>query len=155
MSIARDATTVSCGCCGNTYPEAEVHRLGFQPEAAICHGCARWVAGSTNRAIPVLATPDVPGSVRFWEAAGFDVELYSEDFAIAAGHGVELHLVGPSREAQPGGGCYLHLRDVDDLQAIWVTAGVPVSDVVDKPWGMREFHVTDPGDNHVRVGQNV
>ncbi len=145
----------TCGCCGEDRPESEVHRLSFQPGAAICGGCASWVAGQQNRACPVLATEDLAASVRFWESAGFDIEIYGDDFAVAEGHGVELHLAGPGRPTRTGGGCYLHLREVDAIRAAWSVAGLPVSDVIDQPWDMREFDVTDPGGNHIRVGQNV
>jgi len=35
----------------------------------------------------------VPGSVAFWQAAGFDGEMHSDDFAIAQNFGIELHIV--------------------------------------------------------------
>ncbi|MDQ3107501.1 MAG: hypothetical protein M3Q68_06805 [Actinomycetota bacterium] len=154
MTTAPDPTTM-CGCCGEQHPESAVHHLGFQPGAAICSGCAAWVAGQQNRACPVLPTEDLSASVRFWESAGFDVEIYGEDFAVAEGHGIELHLTGLGRSTRTGGGCYLHLRDVDAIRAAWSHAGLPVSDVTVQPWDMREFDVTDPGGNQIRVGQNV
>jgi hypothetical protein len=32
-----------CWCCGERYPEAELHRLGSHPEVGVCTDCARWL----------------------------------------------------------------------------------------------------------------
>ena len=58
--------------------------------------------------------------------------------------------VDPIRNAS---GCYVHARNVDELHAAWSAAGLPVSDLADQPWGMREFSVKDPSGNLVRVGR--
>jgi hypothetical protein len=33
----------ACWCCGNTFEEQELSRLGSHPEVAVCAGCARWL----------------------------------------------------------------------------------------------------------------
>ena len=52
---------------------------------------------------------------------------------------------------------YVHVDDVDAWHRAMTTNAPDVSvvDVVDQPWGMREFSVTDPDGNVVRIGQNV
>lgn len=125
------------------------------PETAICVTCVRRLAGQSSRAIPVLATQDVLASVAFWRTAGFEVELLGDEFAIAQGHGVELHIALAAQREGAGGGCYLQLKAVDAIHDRWRTAGLPVSEVRDEPWGMREFGIVDPGGNCVRVGHNV
>ncbi len=81
---------------------------------------------------------------------------YGDDFASAHHDRVELHLVlaTPARDHDPGE-AYLHVRGVDVLHDAWAAAGLPVTDVLDQPWEMREFNVVDPGGNVVRIGQNV
>jgi uncharacterized glyoxalase superfamily protein PhnB len=108
------------------------------------------------RAVPVLPTDDMGASTAFWTAAGFGVGAYSADFAIAEREGVELHVVSaqPS-DARDRGEAYLHVRDVGGVHRAWAAAGLPVSELRDEPWGMREFHLTDPGGNHVRVGSSI
>lgn len=32
-----------CWCCGRTYPESALLRLGEHPEVAVCFGCARFL----------------------------------------------------------------------------------------------------------------
>lgn len=51
-------------------------------------------------------------------------------------------------------GCYVHLPDIDQGHAACVKAGLPVSPVRDEPWGMREFRITDPSGNVVRLGSH-
>jgi hypothetical protein len=32
-----------CWCCGNTFDEQDLSRLGSHPEVGVCAGCARWL----------------------------------------------------------------------------------------------------------------
>ena len=34
-------------------------------------------------------------------------------------------------------------------------AGLDVTPIADQPWGMREFTLTDPFGNHIRVGRGI
>lgn len=144
-----------CSCCGHTVAVDRLARLLCHPEVAICAGCADWLATWSRtivRAVPVLRTPDLAASIVFWDAAGFEVERFGDDFAIAERDDVELHLVGLRPEGRDRGEAYLHARDADAVHAEWHAAGLPVSELRDQPWGMREFDVVDPGGNRLRVG---
>lgn len=145
-----------CACCGNTFDEADVIRLGARPDIAVCEGCADGLAARRRgfvRAVPVLPTGDVGESSEFWTAAGFTVARFGPDFASARRDRIELHLVEPAPRDR--GVAYLHVRGIDDMHATWLAAGLPVSAVRDEPTEMREFNVVDPGGNRVRVGQNI
>jgi uncharacterized glyoxalase superfamily protein PhnB len=52
-------------------------------------------------------------------------------------------------------GCYLITRDADAWHARMAAAGLPVTGIEDRPWGMREFVLTDPSGNRVRIGRGV
>jgi hypothetical protein len=52
-------------------------------------------------------------------------------------------------DASPDTPVYLH---VDDVDAVAGALGVPAGD---RPWGMREVHLTDPDGNRVRVGAAI
>jgi catechol 2,3-dioxygenase-like lactoylglutathione lyase family enzyme len=149
----------ACFCCGHDYPDDELDRLRDRSEVAVCGRCLTWLLASRNpdmvRAVPVLPTADLAASTAFWTAAGFGVEAYSADFAAATRNGVELHLVGVDGSDRDRGGAYLHVADVDAVRAAWDAAGLPVSAVRDEPWGMREFHLVDPGGNRVRIGRSI
>lgn len=32
-----------CWCCGNTFDERDLSRLGSRPEVGVCAGCAQWL----------------------------------------------------------------------------------------------------------------
>lgn len=52
-------------------------------------------------------------------------------------------------------GCYLITPDVDAWRARMQADGLPVTDVDDMPWGIREFTLRDPDGNNIRVGRSV
>jgi hypothetical protein len=33
----------TCWCCGNTFDDHDLTRLGAHPEVGVCAGCARWL----------------------------------------------------------------------------------------------------------------
>ena len=33
----------SCWCCGNTFEESDLTRLGNHPEVGLCSSCAKWL----------------------------------------------------------------------------------------------------------------
>ena len=155
--VTATPTQSECSCCGGDYAEGDLVRLTARPEVAICAGCVDSLAARRPglvRATPVLATDDLAASAAFWRTAGFDVSVYGPDFATAHRDRIELHLVVPP-PGRDRGAAYLHARGVDRLHDEWTAAGLPVTEVRDEPWDMREFHLVDPAGNRLRVGQNV
>ncbi len=49
--------------------------------------------------------------------------------------------------------CYVFIADVDAFHAA-LPGEIAVGPIVDQPWGMREFSVTDPSGNVLRFGQH-
>ena len=97
----------------------------------------------------------------FYERAGFSVRFYIDPdgrpggFAFVDFDGQSVFDLGvedidPARNRS---GCYLVVRDVDDWHTRMAAAGLPVTQVADQPWGMREYALTDPSGNRVRIGQ--
>jgi predicted enzyme related to lactoylglutathione lyase len=86
-----------------------------------------------------LALPVVGG----WDRAEDDRGTL---FRAASGI-IEVILAGPDRESSPPRGSWL-LAEVDDVDAVYRQVrerGLPVSqELIDRPWGHREFQVTDP-----------
>jgi catechol 2,3-dioxygenase-like lactoylglutathione lyase family enzyme len=147
-----------CACCAQSFAESELVRLGRRPDVALCADCIDSLSARRQglvRGVPVLATADLAASIRFWTAAGFDVSQFGDDFASASHDRVEVHLVGTAAPSRDRGEAYIHVRGVDELHAAWTAAGLPVTELRDEPWEMREFTVVDPGGNRVRVGQNL
>ncbi|WP_433786914.1 bleomycin resistance protein [Actinomycetospora sp. CA-101289] len=108
-------------------------------------------------AIPILPVRDMPEALEFWSRLPhLTVEQYE-----GGGYAFVRHLDAevihldhrPGMETSANmAGCYLHVPGIDALHEALASAGMPVSDVRDEPWGMREFTLTDPSGNVLRLG---
>ena len=64
------ATRSACWCCGNTFDEDDLTRLGDHPEVGVCAGCARWLdprahaAADIGRHTPAVWVRRVVGAAR-------------------------------------------------------------------------------------------
>lgn len=75
--------------------------------------------------MPILPVHDIDAAVAFWSLVpSISVDQYEE-----------------------GGYAY-----VDQRYAECVDADLPVSEIRNEPWGMREFRLTDPSGNLLRIG---
>ena len=57
--------------------------------------------------------------------------------------------------AEAGKHRYIITDDVVAWHGRLATAGLPVTAVEDKSWGMREFTLTDPSSNNIRIGTST
>lgn len=130
-------------------------------DVELCRDCLGWLTGRIGvTSTPTLPVVDMAQAIAFYERAGFGVRIYTDDsgdggngFAFVDYDGQSVFDLDAAPNMEPGqnrAGCYLdawHSR----LQA----AGIPVSPLADQAWGMREFELTDPSGNHVRIGRSV
>jgi catechol 2,3-dioxygenase-like lactoylglutathione lyase family enzyme len=148
-----------CLCCGNERAESELAHPAGNSEAVICRGCLGWLSSQVaSRVTAVFPTRDIAESKRFYASAGFDLEAYDEGYVFVMRDGGELlHLVSaPELDPQTNrAACYIHCSKAEVWHEEWSEAGLPVSLLEDRPWGMREFSVIDPSGNLLRVGRNL
>ena len=108
---------------------------------------------------PILPVRDIDEAVAFYESAGFQGRVYEEGgFAFIERQDesvFDLDLVEHVEPGTNGAGCYLIVPDVDQWHDGLVAAGLPVTAIEDQPWGMREFTLTDPSGNSVRIGRST
>lgn len=155
-----DTETAECSCCGETRARSHLGALACHPDTMVCRGCVQWLAQSSGlvEATPVLATADMAASRRFYKAAGFEVDAYDDGYAFVTHGGSDvLHLaasdvVDPSRN---DAAIYINTPEADAWHAEWAAAGLHVGELVDQPWGMREFEARDPSGNTLRIGRNL
>ena len=100
--------------------------------------------------VPVLPSQDLDRSAAFYARLGYRVLRRYPDYLILSGGAAELHLalmpLDPSRNPA---GVYLRVQGVDEIaQALGAVT-------LEKPWGQREFSVSDPDENLVRVGEAI
>jgi catechol 2,3-dioxygenase-like lactoylglutathione lyase family enzyme len=106
-----------------------------------------------HRLVPIIPCNDLDESQAFYERLGFEVEsIYpAEGYRILRdSRGAHVHLTGtvpgwvvPERNPY---GVYFYAENVDVLAARFGR------EAQDKPWGIREFAISDPSGTLVRVG---
>lgn len=114
-------------------------------------------------AIPILPSRSIPVTVAFYQQLGFTGGAHDahDNYAILTKGSVELHffqfaaLVPEDSFA----GCYVCVAAVESFFSSFSLAKLPsvgipsMTDVEDKPWGLREFAVVDIDGILLRIGQ--
>jgi catechol 2,3-dioxygenase-like lactoylglutathione lyase family enzyme len=118
-------------------------------------------------AIPILPARDLEETRAFYERLGFQAAGWWPTefggYAILRRGDLSMHFflfkdISPDQNYAQ---CYWRVKDVDALYAEFHGAGLPrwgtprLEPVEDAPWGMREFSITDPNGNLVRVGRQI
>lgn len=106
---------------------------------------------------PILPVAGMDEAIDFYRRLGFDVSAYDAGYAWVSHRGHEilhLRLVEDLDPAMNAASCYLHVDDADAVHVAWTAAGATAEPLADQPWGMREFAVTDPSGNRLRVGHH-
>ena len=129
---------VECYCCGEQRA-VDDGLLLCHDEITLCRICLGWLmtrAGGVE-VTPTLPVRDMDEATRFCEAAGFDVEHYSDDFAFVHFRDRSVFDLDRVSELDPAtnhGGCYIITEETDDWHARFVAAGLRVTPIEDMPW---------------------
>lgn len=112
-----------------------------------------------DRAIPLLPFRSLARLKRFYAALGFRLEgpgAAPTAYLIATQGPLEVHFWRTRRA--PVGLAYVRTRSAQALYRRFRKAGLPekgapsLTPIVDQPWGMREFSLTDSEGNLLRFG---
>jgi hypothetical protein len=105
-------------------------------------------------ATPVLASLDFDETAAFYGKRGFSVRVRTLDLMILERDGVNVHFWACSeRHVAEHTFAYLYTSDADALYADFaqqVRKGLRAPET--RPWGIREFSLTDPHGNQLRIG---
>ncbi|MFH8897114.1 bleomycin resistance protein [Streptomyces coeruleorubidus] len=125
-----------------------------------------------EKTIPILPCQTLPPVLEFYTALGFEVTYQQRSpnpYAVVEHGGIELQFFA-MKHYEPTGSistCYILIDDVDGLYRAFraglkaaygriPTRGLPrVGPLKDMSYGVRQFLMTDPGGNCVRVGQRT
>ncbi|MFI7016537.1 bleomycin resistance protein [Streptomyces sp. NPDC050164] len=125
-----------------------------------------------EKTIPILPCRTLPPVLDFYTALGFEVTYEQRSpnpYAVVERGGIELQFFA-MKHYEPTGSistCYVMTDDVDGLYEAFraglkaaygriPTRGLPrVGPLKDMAYGVRQFLMTDPGGNCVRVGQRT
>jgi catechol 2,3-dioxygenase-like lactoylglutathione lyase family enzyme len=169
-----------CGCCGRALPVSRLTELGSTPGVFICTSCALWAArrsshvpvvrldprlaarwvrhriargaGPTSVAIPILYSTDLDRTAAYYGPLGLKVIERRDAYLVMRTGSVELHFTSGHVASAPGR-AFLQVPDAGKLwKEIQGRSVVGVGPLEDHPSGVREFMVTDPDGNRIRVG---
>ncbi|MGH2515197.1 MAG: bleomycin resistance protein [Ktedonobacterales bacterium] len=126
----------------------------------------------TEKMIPLLQCQLIDETVDFYRALGFEITFYQKSpyaYCAVRRGGIEMEFFGTKSHdpATSYGGCYVLTDDVDTLYQAFrdnlkahlgkiPTRGLPrIGQLKDMSYGVRQFVMTDPGGNSIRVGQPI
>ncbi len=147
---------MKCSCCGED--RDQLASLLCHDDIQVCHVCVGWLRSKLGvvDSTPILPVLDMDATVVFYEKAGFEVRRYDGGYAFVRVDDesvFDLDKVDkPVTAVSNGAGCYLIVSDVDEWHRRLDALDLPVSSLSDQPWGMREFALTDPNGNNIRIG---
>jgi uncharacterized glyoxalase superfamily protein PhnB len=154
---------VGCSCCGE---HKNTVALSARDDVELCGDCLEWLIGRIGvTSTPTLPVVDMTVSVSFYERAGFGVRVYVDEngaggdgFAFVDFEGQSVFDLDAAPDMDPKAnraGCYLITNDSDAWHERMAAERLQVTPIADQPWGMREFALTDPSGNRVRIGRCV
>jgi catechol 2,3-dioxygenase-like lactoylglutathione lyase family enzyme len=128
-----------------------MRRLRTMPRLGAHHQASD---GAFSAAMPILPVQDLARTEAFYLLLGFTVTLRHPDYLIMQAGPAEIHF--GREEAPVPASCYL---DTPDAGRIWKQLRSNdiqgLSPVEDHDYGMREFVITDPDGNRLRVGSPI
>ena len=169
-----------CGCCGRALAISHLTELGSTPGVFICTSCSLWAARRSSHvpvvrldprlaarwvrhriarsaepaklAIPILFSTDLDRTAAYYGPLGLKISELRDTYLVMRAGRVELHFTsGPPASA--AGQAFLQVPDAGRLwKELQSRSIVGVGPLEDHPSGLREFVVTDPDGNRIRVG---
>lgn len=113
-----------------------------------------------GKVIPTLPVRSVDESVAYYERLGFElIATYpgEQTYAVVRRDDAELHFYEfPVDPKENLAGCYLRIEDAVALYDEWVAAGIGILKPIEETdYGLREFAVSDPNGNLLRIGSPI
>jgi uncharacterized glyoxalase superfamily protein PhnB len=152
---------MECYCCGEDRDPAAMAALACHDDIKVCRVCIGWLRSQAGvpDSTPILPVRDIDEALAFYDRAGFEGHAYEGGgFAFIERNDESVFDLDHVAHVDPstnGAGCYLIVPDVENWHAQLQASGLPVTALEDQPWGMREFTLTDPSGNHVRIGKST
>ena len=116
-----------------------------------------------KRISPMLAAADMDATLEFYvKILGFEVSLRSAAYSIVHRDGATIHFMKAADEEvmkAVRGHAEIYI-EVADIAPLWehvsrFKKSHRIRDLFDRDYGMREFHIDDPNDCLVFVGQRI
>jgi len=102
---------------------------------------------------PILYCSDMYAAKAFWEPLGWKIMVDMPNYLIVGNSGKDFHY--SSDIPNNKGLAYVEPANVVALHQSYKEAGAAVDELIDQPYGMREFHLTDPDGNVFTFGSII
>jgi uncharacterized glyoxalase superfamily protein PhnB len=108
-----------------------------------------------EKIMPEFPLADVAAGVAYYrDVLGFSINYQMEGFAVMDRDRARILLITKTARHQGIASCYVYVADADALHAELTARGAKVEAApVSRPWGLREFRVSDPEGNTLTLGQ--
>lgn len=110
-------------------------------------------------AAPVLASLNMANTLHFYASKlGFEISYSDENYGIVHRDEIQLHFWKCNDKIHPENtSCYVYVDEIELLYEEMQQANVvhPNGKLEEKPWGMKEFAITDEDGNLIRFGRNI
>ena len=112
---------------------------------------------------PIIPVGDMQRGIDFYtEILGFDVARHSDDYSILIKGGASLHLTRAHDQSvldATRGHTSIYL-EVEAIASLWSHVSqfrhrYKIRDLFEREYGMREFHIIDPDDCLIFVGEQL
>ena len=116
-----------------------------------------------KRISPMLAVANMDETIEFYcDVLGFKIAMKVAEYAIVGRDGATIHFLPAADETvlkAVRGHTEIYI-EVENIAALWTHVQkfkdrYRVRDLFDQPYGMTEFHISDPDDCLVFVGQKT
>lgn len=106
---------------------------------------------------PVFLVSDVAAAVAFYRCLGFDLGwIWGDPPTHAKVCRGAIGIILALKQSRSGSGdTYVGLRSVNTYYAELRARNVDVGELDDRPYGMRDFSVTDPDGNRLVFGESI
>ena len=108
------------------------------------------------KAIPVLPAADMRETIDFYEAKLRFTGVNYGNYAILKYKTTEIHLVMKTiKTANQISGCLIMVDNIEDLYTQLCGRGLIElkGQLIEKPWGFKEFTIADNNKNQIRFGE--
>lgn len=118
---------------------------------------------TVKRVSPMLVAGDMAVTLQFYtQVLGFSVTLDSPGYAVVERDGATIHFMKAANEKvleAVRGHADIYI-EVADIAALWAHVSqfkgqYRIRDLFDRDYGMREFHIADPNECLVFVGERI
>jgi uncharacterized glyoxalase superfamily protein PhnB len=102
---------------------------------------------------PIIYCSSIADAKAFWENLGWNIVVEMPNYLIVGHSNLDFHY--SNEIPQTVSMVYLEPENVDAVHAEYHAKGIEVSELINQPYGMREFNMVDPFGNHFGFGSVI